>query len=171
MSKADEVKKYLCAGVSQETTAKAVGCDPAYVSQLMSDPEFAREVVETQTMRGIRQVELDTSKDTIEDLLLRRLHHAVVHDHIRDPMKIARVLQTVGSLPRRSSEIPQAPARLPTAPIALPQVLIQQYNITVDNSNRVVQIGEDSFLPATAQQLERLSNAKRITSSEETSSI
>ena len=76
--------------VNQVQAAAAVGCSPAYVSELMRDSEFMREVSELRVANLTANTIRDSKYDALEDRALDNLSTLI--DSIYDPIKLAVVL-------------------------------------------------------------------------------
>lgn len=90
-------------GVAPGLVASAVGCDHSYISQLLSNEEFALSVA-TLRCKDLEEVkERDNRYDKIEDKLLERLENII--PFIMRPREILHALQVVNSAKRRSLEL------------------------------------------------------------------
>lgn len=95
----EQVKGLLGSGLSNEVVATAVGCDPSYITQLMSDEVFAGEVIALRAAALTANSKRDRTIDGIEDTLLTKL--AEVAPTLYKPNDILRAAATVNNMKRR----------------------------------------------------------------------
>lgn len=68
-----KIKELLGTGLSNEVVASAVGCEPSYISQLMSDEVFYEEVVALRAKSLQSASNRDNKIDTLEETILDKL--------------------------------------------------------------------------------------------------
>lgn len=95
----EQIKSLLGTGLSNEVVSTAVGCDPSYITQLMSDETFAGEVIALRAAALTANSKRDRNIDTIEDGLLSKL--ADVVPTLYKPMDVLRAAAVVNSMKRR----------------------------------------------------------------------
>lgn len=74
---AERIKKLLVYITDHTRVANIVGCDPSYISQLMSDPEFSDQVIGLRMLNGEKHIQLDSRADELEGKLLEKLERMV----------------------------------------------------------------------------------------------
>jgi hypothetical protein len=127
-STADRIKELLGNGLSNEITATAVGVDPSYVSQLMSDPVFSEEVISKRIQTLSSATVRDRSWDGIEDSLLQSLAQKIEQNLIYKPMDILRALAVVNSAKRRGATSQEAMVTHKTVvTLNLPTIVVNSY--------------------------------------------
>lgn len=99
----DKIKELLGNGLSNEIVATAVGVTPAYISQLMSNDDFASDVITLRTTTLAAATSRDRSWDGLEDTLLGMLADKVEQNMIYKPGDILRALQVVNNAKRRGN--------------------------------------------------------------------
>ena len=95
----ERIKSLLGYITDQTRVAHIAGCDVSYISQLMSDPEFAEAVMVARIEQGERTVGMDRKADAIEDMLLDKLKRAM--PMMVKPAEILRAYQVVNQARRR----------------------------------------------------------------------
>jgi transcriptional regulator with XRE-family HTH domain len=98
-----QVQELLGSGLSQETVASAVGCDPSYISQLMSNEEFASVVLQKRSAALTAHTKRDLSLDSLEDKIITKLDEVI--DYVHKPLELTRILHVVNNAKRRGPAI------------------------------------------------------------------
>lgn len=131
--------KLLGAGVPNAQVAAAVGVTESRISQLLSDERFAAQVKELRYKSLLNHSERDNKYDDLENLALDRLKSTL--GMVFDPMKLARILQTLNAAKRRGEQVPtDLPNNIPVIPVSLPAILLQQFNTQVNLNNQVISV-------------------------------
>jgi hypothetical protein len=140
--------KLLGAGIPNDQVAAAVGVTKSRISQLLSDESFSARVKELRYSNLLQHAERDNKYDDLENAALDRLKSTMAM--VFDPMKIARILQTLNQAKRRGEQVPtDMPNNIPVIPVSLPPILLQQFNTHVNIHNQVIGVntGADSTDP------------------------
>lgn len=132
----------LASGVPQESVASAIGVTPSYISQLLSDEEFAAEVARRKYERLTEHNARDAKYDALEDKLLGKLEKAL--PLMFKPLDITRALTAINGAKRRGldssdSIVPQQNL----VEITMPTQIIQ--NFTTNVMNQVVKAGDQDL--------------------------
>jgi len=132
---AEQIKKMLGNGLSNEVVATAVGVHPSYISQLMSDKTFADDVIALRTQTLTDATSRDRSWDAIEDKLLDKFGTAVDTGMVWKPQDLLRALHVVNNAKRRGNPVQQTIA---------PNQVIVQLNLptTIINKFKQNNLGE-----------------------------
>lgn len=138
MAAKERAMKLLGQGVEQETVATALGVSPSYVSQLLSDPEFARAVTELRLKNLEAATDRDSKYDELEDELLDQLRG--VSGYMTKPREIAGVLATLNKATRRGIRPENAPQVKQDVVVLVFPAVIQQKFVT-NHNNTVVAVG------------------------------
>jgi hypothetical protein len=126
----------LSTGVEAEHVALALGVSPSRISQIAADPEFARQLAELKFEQLRKHNATDNEYDILEKELLAQLKRTC--SMLFDPMKIARILQTVNAAKRRGSSAPDSLTRQkPTVKLQINAALVARF--AVNGANQVVQ--------------------------------
>jgi len=97
----DKIRDLLGTGLNNEVVASAVGCAPAYISQLMADENFASEVVALRTNSLTENSERDSNINKIEDSLIIRLKDLLDTEQIYKPNDVLRAFAVCNAAKRR----------------------------------------------------------------------
>ena len=124
--------------VNQVQAAAAVGCSPSYVSELMRDSEFMREVSELRVANLTANTIRDSKYDALEDRALDNLSTLI--DSIYDPIKLAVVLSKLNMAKRRGSSAQDSSNIEVTqvVTLALPQALSSKLQLSINNEVQAV---------------------------------
>lgn len=126
------IKELLGSGLSNDAVSTAVGCDPSYISQLMSDPRFAEDVVALRTQALQANTKRDLKIDTIEDKLIDKLDAAV--DMVYKPGDLVKCFAIVNAAKRRG--VPQNESLVLNQKIVnlnIPVQVVQNFITNVNN--------------------------------------
>jgi hypothetical protein len=169
ISENKELKKYsgvagrilnlMKAGVTkQEMLAKAVGCSPAYVAQLLSEEDFQVQVA-ADVKAGIeRSLEIDETYDKIERKLVEKL--ATMSDMFITPEQVMRALRLVNEANRKTQtarpmQTDDTPGRTGNVvKLILPVVIKNQF--VVNPNNEVVQVDDRDMVTLNSQSISTL---------------
>jgi len=133
----------LGAGIAPETVAASLGVTPSFISQLLSEENFAAAVAELRFKNLSKHNERDNKYDELEDSLLSKLTDSL--PLLQRPMEINKVLQTVNQAKRRGSSAPDSIVEKQSIiSLTIPVQLIQQFHTNAQN--QVVQAGEQTLL-------------------------
>lgn len=97
----NQIQELLGSGLSNEIVATAVGCDPSYITQLMSQQEFASKVIELRTVALTANSRRDRTIDEIEDKILEKLDTVIDQNGFYKPADILRAAAVVNAMKRR----------------------------------------------------------------------
>jgi hypothetical protein len=96
-----QIKELLGTGLSNEIVATAVGCDSAYISQLLSDEVFAGEVTALRAAALTANSKRDRKIDGIEDALIVKLEELMDSGVIYKPNDVLRAFTVINNAKRR----------------------------------------------------------------------
>jgi hypothetical protein len=97
----EKVKQLLGHGLSNEVVATTIGCEPSYITELLSNEEFRNAVVELRMQNLTANSERDRSIDSIEDALINKLSEAVDSGMIYKPTDVLRAFAVLNNAKRR----------------------------------------------------------------------
>lgn len=145
--------KLLGQGVTQKAAADACGVTPAYVCQCLAEEAFAQAVSDLKSARLVQYADRDKLADDIQYQALQRLQAAVrVTTKVGDLLNIVSKMDTM----KRSNATPVEIGSAQVVTVLLPTSLLPVMAVTVDQQNRVIDIGGNTMLPASNQEVERL---------------
>ena len=152
----ERIVTLLGQGLSAEVVATAVGCDPSYISQLLSQDEIHKRVSELRVQSLQAATKRDNKWDSIEDKLLDAMSEKV--DNMASFMKpgdLIRFLSVVNAAKRRGAQAQDAMTiNNTTVNLTIPQRALQQF--VVNSVNQVVQVGEQTLLTLPSQNIKAL---------------
>lgn len=109
----DRIIEMLGNGIPPSAVANAVGCDPSYVSQLMSD-DGVRAIVAEAKLKDIESsIKVDNMIEDIERLALERMRSLI--PFCSRPLEAIRMFEAVNGAKKRTPET--TGVLTPTAPI------------------------------------------------------
>lgn len=131
MISTDRIKELLGSGLGNSIVASAVGCEDAYISQLLADPDFAHEVVELRSKALTEHTKRDRSIDSIEDTLIVKLKEAIDTDQLYRPRDILRAFGMVNNAKRRGVPAHANITQVNTVVnLNLPERIVKQFTMT-----------------------------------------
>jgi len=140
----------LGSGVPQESVASALGVTPSYISQLLSDRDFAAEVTRRKYEALTKHTERDAKYDGLEDTLLARLKNST--SLLFKPLDIMRALKVVNEAKRRGTDSKESIiAQQNIVEITMPTQIVQQF--TTNIVNQVVKAGDQDLTTIQSNEL------------------
>lgn len=156
----DQVKELLGNGLSVGVVASAVGCSDSYITQLLSDEEFAADVSRRRVIALSSAKQRDASIDAIEDKLLGKLKQAVDEGAFYKPADLLRAFIVLNGAKRRAAIAGQGDFVQHNTIINLniPEPVARKF--TINQQGEVVQVGEQTLVTMPTTQLLRSLAAK-----------
>ena len=152
-------------GTPPAVVASATGVTEGYISQLLSQEDFKRDVMEAKFKSLSSHNERDASYDTLEDKLRHQFERSL--PLLQRPMEILKALQVVNKLDRRGSGTAD-PITNQSAVVELliPDRVVQQFTLNVNN--QVINVGTEagSQVLETMQSHTLLANAQKSKSTQ-----
>ena len=153
----------LGSGIAPEMVASAIGVSVSRISQLLSDPEFSKEVLELRyaalASRNIR----DDKVDALEDVLLDKIRDLL--PFIVRPLEAIRAYSLINAAKRRGASLGFAESRTPVVTLVMPSTIINQYSlkteIITNINNQVIKAGNQELITVPSGQMNSLLSAKR----------
>lgn len=149
----DRALKLLMKDLPPSIVASTLGVTPAAISQYLADDEFSAALVAGKFEKLKAAANRSEMYDALEDTLLQKLKDSV--SMLFDPLKIARILQTItASRPKISvaQEIPLETSR--QVVLNMPTQVIQHF--TTNIQNQVVKVGERDLTTVQSANMEEL---------------
>jgi hypothetical protein len=130
-------------GIGPEVVASAVGVSVSYISQLLSEQEFAEKVsilrYENLAKHNIR----DAHYDELENKLVEKMEGAL--EYMVRPLEILKAIQIINSAKRRGSSAPETiMAQKEVVSLIMPIKIVQ--NFTTNVNNQVIQAGTQELI-------------------------
>jgi hypothetical protein len=156
-------------GVPPAAVANAIGVDISAISQLLSQDEFAQQVIEAKFEALSKHTERDSHIDNLEDKLLDKLRDCM--PFMTRPMEILKAFQVINAAKRKSAATSeQLTNRQTIIQLNIPQIVLDKFTSNVHN--QVVQVGQQTLLTIPSgdmlKQLEAR-NATKLTLENDTS--
>lgn len=127
----EKIKELLGSGLDNVVVANAVGCTLPYLTELMSDPLFAGEVIELRSKALTSHTKRDREIDGIEDELISKLKDAISTDQIYKPRDILQAFAVLNAAKRRGVPAHASMTQINTVvQLNLPERLLKQFTIT-----------------------------------------
>jgi hypothetical protein len=146
----DRALALLGAGIAAEAVASALGVTASYISQLLSNDEFAEEVTLLRYENLQKHNRRDSSYDTLEDKLLEKLEKAL--PLMYKPGEVLKALQIVNGAKRRGQSAPeQVTNQQNIVNLILPTVVLEQFATNINN--QVIKVGDQELLTLPSNQL------------------
>jgi transcriptional regulator with XRE-family HTH domain len=155
----DKILNFLGAGVSPEKVASAVGVDPSYISQLISDPNFAAEVSDRKLLSLQEATNRDRRLDGLEDKLIDKTEKLLESPlAFSRPMESVRALVMINGLKRRGAQGDSHISQNNTVVnLILPNFITTKF--TVDVNNQVVQTGDKTFVTVPSKSVQAMAES------------
>lgn len=158
--------KLLGDGLGPEQVAAAVGLSVGRISQLVSDGEISKEILDKRYSNLSKHNERDAKYDEVEDDLLQRF--AAVTPMMMRPLEILKGLKEINSMKRRGSSAPTHLVNQQTVlnlhiPISVVNRFTGEGNgIKVNPMNQVVQAGGQELVTIQSGNMQGLLTAQKV---------
>lgn len=152
----DRILKLLGSGLGGEVVSATVGCDPSYISQLMSDEDFRQKVLALRIESLTADTARDRAIDEIEDVLIEKLKAGL--DFLVSTKDILRAYAVINAAKRRGAKATDTTVvNNNIVNLILPRIIVQKY--TLSRTGEVVEVEGRPLVTVPAQQL--LANRKQ----------
>lgn len=151
----EQVKELLGTGLSVSVVASAVGCTDSYITQLLSDEEFAAEVATLKVVNLQAASKRDNSINSLEDKILHRLGRVIDENAIYKPRDLLQAFAVINRAARRGTQSPHE-ANIPTTTIInlnLPSSVAKRF--TINPQGEVLQVDDQTLVTMPTGQLLR----------------
>lgn len=163
----EKIKELLGVGLPANVVASACGVDDSYVSQLLSQDEFAAEVQQLKLANLTEAAGRDGAWNTLEDDLLAKIKDLL--PLMTKPMEVIRALQVANSATRRAAPREMAATAVHQhVHLHLPQVVQQKF--VVNNHSQVVEVDGRTIATMPANKAVALMN-ERLAAKQKTAAI
>lgn len=146
----DRILKLLGSGLSNEVVATTVGCDPSYVTQMLSDDHFREQVTILRTETLTKNTKRDQVIDDLEDTILDKLQKSI--EYVINPQQLLGAFRTVNQAKRRGAP-PQQSVLINNTVVnlQLPPVIHRTFSMNAENA--VVEVEGRPMVTMQARQL------------------
>jgi len=146
----DRILKLLGSGLGGEIVSATVGCDPSYISQLMSDEDFRSRVLALRIESLTADTQRDRAIDEIEDVLIEKLKAGL--DFLVSTKDILRAYAVINAAKRRGAKATDTTVvNNNIVNLILPRIIVQKY--TVSRTGEVVEVEGKPLVTIPAQRL------------------
>lgn len=153
----NKIKRMLISGVKAADVSKAVGVSEGYISQLMDDVNFAKDVQAGRAGNAVGRVNLNAKYDSVEEKLLTRLEQNI--PNLYKTNDIVNALRVVGS--RKREPIVEKPPEFNGNQVVHLHLSPRIANKFILNGRKdIIGLGEQTFIPMSS--LELLKEAKQM---------
>jgi transcriptional regulator with XRE-family HTH domain len=136
----NRIKNMLGSGYTPANVASALGISESYISQLLSDEDFALDVQSLRAATSEKAAGFNSALDDVEDALLKKL--TAMLPYITRPKDVTDILSRVNSLKRRGAT--QAPSTtVNIVQLTIPESAVKQFRIS--SLGEVVEAGGRSL--------------------------
>ena len=158
----------LGSGVPQEAAASALGVTPSYISQLLSDDNFATAVSQLKYEALSKHTARDAKYDDMEDELLDRLDR--VKGLMMRPADILGALKVINGAKRRGTDSKDSIiAKQNIVEITMPTQIVQQF--TTNITNQVIKAGDQDLITIQSDALLKTVEQTKLPNPETTSEV
>jgi len=158
----------LGSGVPQEAAASALGVTPSYISQLLSDDNFATAVSQLKYEALSKHTARDAKYDDMEDELLDRLDR--VKGLMMRPADILGALKVINGAKRRGTDSKDSIiAKQNIVEITMPTQIVQQF--TTNITNQVIKAGDQDLITIQSDALLKTVEQTNLPNPETTSEV
>jgi len=163
----------LGSNVPQEAVASALGVTASYVTQLLSDENFAAAVTKLKYEALQEHTARDSAYDSLEDTLLTKLERAM--PLMMRPADILGAIKVINGAKRRGLDSKESlVTQQNIVSIVMPVQIVQEF--TTNTMNQVVKAGEQDLITIQSgdlrkqveTKLEELEAPKQLPEAEET---
>lgn len=157
----DRIQTMMSSGLEPAVIARAVGCEPSYISQLMEDEGFREAVQAARIVNLTDATERDKRLSRLEDSAIERLEATI--PMVMKPMDAAKILQIVNNTKRRGAELSggNATSGAPVVQLMLPEAARVQF--TFNSSNQIIDVEGRSMAPLPTTRLVQMAAERRAT--------
>jgi hypothetical protein len=141
----EKALELLGAGIASSLVAQSIGVSEGYISQLLADEDFLKQVVERKFQHLQKHNARDAAYDTAEDTVLKALQSQL--GMIFDPMKLAKILQVLNAAKRRGAASPDAVTQQSTViTLIMPTKIVERFSVVKDVDNRIIEAGDQKLV-------------------------
>lgn len=154
----EKLLSLLSIGVSQAAAARAVGVEDAYVSQLMTLPEFRQEILNLSAANLQKSLEHDESIDKVENKALAALEAKL--PFTRSALEAARIFQILNSSKRRSIAGEGTPNQGGATIVQLTLPKAASATLRLNSTNQVIEVEGRAMATLPSKNLPELAKIK-----------
>lgn len=158
MAARDLALSLLSQGLQPSVVAATVGVEESYISQLMSNEDFAVELESRRVKQSEQDIQYDQKLDTTEAEFLERISDKVRQANFQQSMQAFKVLNAAKRRKDRSQAISQAGTGV-VVNINLPSSIIPTY--VMNQQSEIIEVNGKTMISATPKTLDALVEQKK----------
>ncbi len=145
-----KILEMLGNGLAPVIVASAIGVNESYISQLLQEEEFAKQVTERRFLNLQAATSRDRLYDSLEDHLLEKMKDLL--PLMYRPMEVLRAITVINAAKRRGASAPENTTIHQTVvQLSLPITVLNRF--TKDINNQVIAAGEQELITINSKQL------------------
>jgi hypothetical protein len=140
------ILELLGTGLSPEIVASAAGVTPSYISQLLSEESFSKQVTQLRFDNLQAANARDRAYDDIEDKLIEKMRDLL--PMMYKPLEVLRAIREINGAKRRGSAAPESIININNTVVNLtiPNQILQRF--IVNAANQVVEVSAQEDNPS-----------------------
>lgn len=143
----------LGSGAAPTQVALALGVDPSYISQLLAQEDFARQVTERRYQALIKNSSRDAALDSLEDALISKMKNLI--PLMCKPSEIIHAFTRINQAKRRALTATELPSQVGNViSLTLPIQIVQHFQ--VNSNNQVIKAGAQDLVTVQSGRLPQL---------------
>ncbi len=155
----ERIINYLAAGLKPANISTIVGCSPAYISQLLSDPDFKAQV-EAKMLDGSIEADttLDVKYESLEHTLIKSMQERVGEaefSHLSKALDSVTKAQDMRAK-RKNPALREAASLVQIVQINIPQHAIAAPVMALNSDSEVVAIDNRPLAPMSSEGIKNL---------------
>lgn len=146
----------LGAGALPSQVAAALGVEQSYISELLGNEEFSRQVTELRFNALVKHNERDSAIDALEDALIKKMKDII--PMMYKPSEIIHAFTRINQAKRRGSSAPEQTISHQTIiNLSLPTQILQHFSVNAQN--QVIRAGQQDLITVQSGRMSTLLNA------------
>lgn len=154
----DRLINFLATGMTQEEAARTVGCDPSYVSQLLSTDDFVQDLdqAKKQLVKDAQAEEQEARMNKLEDVLVNSLMQNAPFASFSEVTKAMEMLIRAKTAKAMREGKIQGPVFQQNnfINLSLPQAAAPE--IVLNTQKEIIAVGEKTLAPMPAKGVKNL---------------
>lgn len=143
----------LGAGALPSQVASALGVEQSYISSLLGNEEFSRQVTELRFNALVKHNERDSAIDALEDALIKKMKDLI--PMMYKPSEVIHAFTRINAAKRRgSSATEQTISHQTVINLNLPTQILQHF--AVDSKNQVIRAGQQDLITVQSGRMPQL---------------
>lgn len=159
------IKDYLADGIKPSVIASIVGCSPSYISQLLKDEDFMRDVREAvATNTKPPDEKLESKYEGLEHEIISQIHSQIGAADLKDLSRTLEVVVKARDIRynRKNPSLPTPTIGVQVVNVTLPSHLLS-YNpvVELNAQNEIIAIDDKRLAPMSAESVKNLFKVRK----------